>query len=224
MSNNMSQYLSTQGILHQTSCVGTPQQNGVAERKNRDLLEKTRALMFQMNVPKRFWSHGVLTATYLINWLPSSVLKFKSPLEVLKGRKIDLSHLKVFGCICFVHVQAHQRDKLDPRAEKCVFLRYSSTQKGTNATIFLLENSLFLEMWNLMKLPLIFLENPMVKVRRSLYLICFQVPVFLLMRIAVSSSILLLKFQASLFLLMGIAVKLSIRPHQFQKFQQFFLI
>ncbi|KAK9911087.1 hypothetical protein M0R45_035010 [Rubus argutus] len=130
MSNNMSQYLSTQGILHQTSCVGTPQQNGVAERKNRDLLEKTRALMFQMNVPKRFWSHGVLTATYIINRLPSSVLAFKSPLEVLKGRKIDLSHLKVFGCICFVHVQAHQRDKLDPRAEKCIFLGYSSTQKG----------------------------------------------------------------------------------------------
>ncbi|PRQ36654.1 putative RNA-directed DNA polymerase [Rosa chinensis] len=130
MSNNMSNYLSTQGIVHQTSCVGTPQQNEIAERKNRDLLEKTRALMFQMNVPKKFWSQGVLTATYLINRLPSRVLGFKSPLEMLKGRKIDLSHLKVFGCTCFVHIQAHQRDKLDPRADKCVFLGYSSTQKG----------------------------------------------------------------------------------------------
>ncbi|KAM2926469.1 hypothetical protein FF1_043834 [Malus domestica] len=53
-SNNMSNYLSNHGIVHQTSCVGTPQQNGVAERKNRDLLEKTRSLMFQMQVPKRF--------------------------------------------------------------------------------------------------------------------------------------------------------------------------
>ncbi|PRQ60643.1 putative RNA-directed DNA polymerase [Rosa chinensis] len=130
MSNNMSQYLSSQGIVHQTSCVGTPQQNGIAERKNRDILEKTRVLMFQMNVPKKFWSQGVLTATYLINRLPSKVLAFKSPLEVLKGRKIDLSHLKVFGCTCFVHIQAYQRDKLDPRADKCVFLGYSSTQKG----------------------------------------------------------------------------------------------
>ncbi|PRQ16867.1 putative RNA-directed DNA polymerase [Rosa chinensis] len=130
MSNNMSNYLSTQGIMHQTSCVGTPQQNGIAERKNRDLLEKARALMFQMNVPKKFWSQGVLTATYLMNRLPSRVLGFKSPLEVLKGRKIDLSHLKVFGCTCFFHIQAHQRDKLDPRADKCVFLGYSSTQKG----------------------------------------------------------------------------------------------
>ncbi|KAL6278328.1 hypothetical protein ACE6H2_021929 [Prunus campanulata] len=130
MSHLMTQYLSTHGIIHQTSCVGTPQQNGVAERKNRDLLEKTRALMFQMNVPKRFWSQGILTATYLINRLPSRVLNFRSPLEAVKGRKIDLSHLKVFGCTCYVHIQASHRDKLDPRAVKCMFVGYSSTQKG----------------------------------------------------------------------------------------------
>ncbi|CAL8133282.1 unnamed protein product [Prunus armeniaca] len=82
-----------------------------------------------MNVPKRFWSQGVLTATYLINHLPSRVLDFISPLEVIKGRKIDLSHLKVFGCTCFVHIQASHRDKLDPKAVKCIFLGYSSTQK-----------------------------------------------------------------------------------------------
>ena len=130
MSHIMKQYLSTHGIMHQTSCVGTPQQNGVSERKNRDLLEKTRALMLQMNVPKRFWSQGVMAAAYIINRLPSRVLEFKSPLEVMKGRKIDLSHLRVFGCICFVHIQSLHRDKLDPRAAKCIFLGYSSTQKG----------------------------------------------------------------------------------------------
>ena len=130
MSNNMSQYLSSHGIFHQTSCVGTPQQNGVAERKNRDLLEKTRALMLHMNVPKKFWSQWCFSATYLINRLPSRVLNQKSPYEVMKGRKIDLSHLKVFGCTCYVHVASIHRDKLDPRASKCVFLGYSSTQKG----------------------------------------------------------------------------------------------
>ena len=72
----------------------------------------------------------MLTATYLINRLPSRVLGGKSPLEVLKERNIDISHLKVFGCVCFVHIQANKRGKLDPRAEKCVFLGYSSTQKG----------------------------------------------------------------------------------------------
>jgi len=84
MSKNMMQYLAFHGILHQSSCVGTPQQNGVAERKNKDLLEKTRALMMHMHVPKTFWSHGVLSAAYLINRLPSRILYFKSPLEVLQ--------------------------------------------------------------------------------------------------------------------------------------------
>ncbi|CAL9000577.1 unnamed protein product [Prunus brigantina] len=130
MNSNLSQYLSSYGVIHQTSCVGTPQQNGVAERKNRDLLEKTRSLMLQMNVPKKFWSQGVLTAAYVINRLPSRVLDYKSPLEVLKGRKIDLSHLRIFGCVCFVHIQGLHRDKFDSRAAKCFFMGYSSTQKG----------------------------------------------------------------------------------------------
>ncbi|CAL2240436.1 unnamed protein product [Prunus armeniaca] len=71
-----------------------------------------------------------MAAAYLINRLPSRVLGFKSPIKVMKGRKVDISHLRVFGCICFVHVQPHHRDKLDPRAVKCIFLGYASTQKG----------------------------------------------------------------------------------------------
>jgi hypothetical protein len=130
MSQKKTQYLAFHDILHQSSCVGTPQQNGVAEHKNRDLLEKTRALIIQMHVPKSFWSQGVLSATYIINRLPIQVLFFKSPLEVLQKQSPDVSHLKVFGCICFVHIQASNHDKLDPRAAKCIFLGYSLTKKG----------------------------------------------------------------------------------------------
>ena len=103
----------------------------ISERKNRDLLEKTRAIMLQMNVPKHFWSYGVLTAAYLINRLPSRVLEYQFPLEVLQGKRPDLSHLRIFGCVSFVHLsEAQQHDKLDPRAVKCIFLGYSQTQKG----------------------------------------------------------------------------------------------
>uniref|UniRef100_A0A6N2MZF3 Integrase catalytic domain-containing protein n=1 Tax=Salix viminalis TaxID=40686 RepID=A0A6N2MZF3_SALVM len=129
-SHIMKEYLGSNGILHQTSCVSTPQQNGVAERKNRDLLEKTRALILPMNVPKKFWSYGVLTATYIINRLPSQVLDFQCPMEILQGKTPNISHLKVFGCTCFVHIHSTQRDKLEPRAVKCIFLGYSHTQKG----------------------------------------------------------------------------------------------
>ena len=126
----MENYLISNGIIHQTSCVNTPQQNGIAERKNRDLLEKTRAIMIQMHVPKQFWSYGVLTATYIINRLPSQVLDFQCPLEILQGKSPNISHLKIFGCQCFVHLHSNQRDKLDPRAIKCLFLGYSHTKKG----------------------------------------------------------------------------------------------
>ncbi|CAL8090944.1 unnamed protein product [Prunus armeniaca] len=73
---------------------------------------------------------GVLTVAYVINRLPSRVLNYKSPPEVLKGRKIDLSPLRIFGYVRFVHIQGLHRDKFDLRAAKCVFMGYSSTQKG----------------------------------------------------------------------------------------------
>jgi hypothetical protein len=72
-------------------------------KKTRHLIEMIRTLIFQNNVPKIFWSESVLTIVYLINRLPDANLFFKSPYEILYGRKINLEHLKVFGCTCFDH-------------------------------------------------------------------------------------------------------------------------
>jgi hypothetical protein len=55
-----------------------------------------------MNVPKYLWGQAVLTATYLINRLPSRVLDWKSPIEMLKDKNGDVLPLKIFGCVCFV--------------------------------------------------------------------------------------------------------------------------
>ncbi|RVX21101.1 Retrovirus-related Pol polyprotein from transposon TNT 1-94 [Vitis vinifera] len=102
VSNSFQNYMSHNGILHQTSCVDTPSQNGVVERKNRHLLETARALMFQMKVPKQFWADAVSTACFLINRMPTVVLKDTRPFVT----------------------------KLDPKALQCVFLGYSRLQKG----------------------------------------------------------------------------------------------
>ena len=122
------------GILHETSCVGTPQQNGVAERKNRHILEISRALLIESNVPKYFWDSAVLFAVYLMNRTPTRVNDFKTPLQVFSEHMKLKSVLnlipKIFGCIVYVHLQKEFRSKLDSRAEKCVFLGVGQNQKG----------------------------------------------------------------------------------------------
>jgi len=123
-------FLSREGILHQTSCPDTPPQNGVAERKNRHLLEVTRSLMHTMNVPKFLWNEAVLTAIHLINRMPSRVLGMKSPCEMLFGKNEFLVPPKVFGCTCFVRDHRPGVGKLDSQAIKCIFVGYSSGQKG----------------------------------------------------------------------------------------------
>lgn len=85
VNKDFSNFLSSCGVLHQTTCVNTAEQNGVAEWKNRHLLEVALSLMFMMNVPKFLWGEAVKTAAYLINRMPSRVLNYKTPIECLSG-------------------------------------------------------------------------------------------------------------------------------------------
>ncbi|KAK1684333.1 hypothetical protein QYE76_045181 [Lolium multiflorum] len=130
VNSDFNNFLSSRGIIHQTTCVNTAEQNGVAERKNRHLLEVARSLMFMMNVPKFLWGEAVKTAAYLINRMPSRVLNYKTPIECLSGTNSFIVPPKVFGCTCFVHDYRNSVGKLDPRAVKCIFVGYSPTQKG----------------------------------------------------------------------------------------------
>ncbi|CAN1800959.1 Retrovirus-related Pol polyprotein from transposon TNT 1-94, partial [Linum perenne] len=134
--NILSSFLIQNGIVHVSSCVETPQQNGIAERKNRHLLEVARACMFARHVPKYLWGEAVLTATYLINRMPSRVLQFRAPRQVLLSKYPQLASFssdlppRIFGCAAFVHINPTHRSKLDPRSHKCVFIGYSPHQKG----------------------------------------------------------------------------------------------
>ncbi|MCF8704075.1 DDE-type integrase/transposase/recombinase, partial [Corynebacterium sp. MC-02] len=126
----MSDYLATHGILFQTSCVGTPQQNGRVERKHQHILNVARALMFQANLPLRFWGECILGAVYLMNRTPSGLLGNKTPYEILCGSTPNYDEMRVFGCLCFAHNQRTKGNKFAPRGRKCIFVGYPNGQKG----------------------------------------------------------------------------------------------
>ena len=124
------EYMRTRGIQHQTTVAYTPQQNGLAERMNRTLLDSVRSMLIGAKMHRRYWGYAVLCAAYLRNRCWNSHLKNKSPFEIVYGSKPKLWSLKVFGCICFAQVPAEKRNKLDARAVKCIFLGYSTTSKA----------------------------------------------------------------------------------------------
>ncbi|KAL4010710.1 hypothetical protein IC575_027725 [Cucumis melo] len=123
-------FLAQQGTLIQRSCPHTSQQNGRAERKHRHILDSVRAQLLSGSCPEKFWGEAALTSVYVINRLPSQVIHNISPFERLYGTPPTYSHLKVFGCACFVLLHSHEHTKLEPRARLCCFLGYGTEHKG----------------------------------------------------------------------------------------------
>ena len=118
------------GIIHQIACPYTPQQNDFVEKKHRQLIETTITLLSQASMSTYYWSYAILTTVSLINLFPTFVLNFVSPWYKLYSTPLDLSKLKVFGCVCHPHLRPYTSHKLDPRTKECLFLGYSSSSKG----------------------------------------------------------------------------------------------
>ena len=119
-----------EGMKRQFTVAHTPQQNGVAERMNRTVLERTRAMLEAAGLAKSFWAEAVKTACYLINRSPSTAINLKTPMEMWSGKPSDYSSLHVFGCPVYVMYNNQERTKLDPKSRKCIFLGYADGVKG----------------------------------------------------------------------------------------------
>src|SRR5664279_199727 len=101
----MDEFLSDEGIRHQYSAAYTPQQNGVAERKNRTLIDMARTMMAEFKYPYNFWAEAINTACHLSNRLYLRPLLGKTPYELLVGKKPSLHYIRVFGCKCQVYIK-----------------------------------------------------------------------------------------------------------------------
>lgn len=108
-SNAFKKYCANKGILIEYTVPYNPQMNGVSERMNRTICDKTRALLFDSGLSEKFWSEAVLTSTYLTNRSSTVSLKGRTPFELWYGQKPDLSKLRVFGCKAISHVPSEKR-------------------------------------------------------------------------------------------------------------------
>nr|GEV10925.1 retrovirus-related Pol polyprotein from transposon TNT 1-94 [Tanacetum cinerariifolium] len=122
-------YLTEHWIVYQTSCVDRPQQNARVERKHRHILKIARALIFHSHLPLHYWGDCVITATYLISRMPSSVLQNKTPYEDLIKHVPKYDHVRVFGCFAMASNTSRVSDKVSPRGVPCLFLGYPQHKK-----------------------------------------------------------------------------------------------
>ena len=129
ISNEFRTFLKNEGIEIQHSTADTPEQNGVAERKNRYLIEMGRCMLIDSKLNLRYWGEAIDTANYLQNRLPTRTTD-KTPYEMLYKKKPIVDHLRIFGCTAYVHIPKKSRRKLDIKAKKMVMVGYSNESKA----------------------------------------------------------------------------------------------
>ena len=129
-SNKFVKYVKDEGIRHEKTIPTTPEQNGVAERLNRTLVESARSMLLDANLSKCYWAEAVSTAVYLKNRSPTKAVQGMTPFEAWHGKKPSVDHLRVFGCDAYAHIPKDERGKFDKKARKCVLLGYGAETKG----------------------------------------------------------------------------------------------
>lgn len=129
-SGEFAEYLKAEGIRHELTVPKSPQQNGVAERINRTLVEMTRSMLAGSGLPQKFWAETLSTAVYLRNRSPTKAVKGMTPFESFHGKKPYVGHLRVFGCVCYAHIAKDERKELDVIARRCVLIGYGTEVKG----------------------------------------------------------------------------------------------
>ena len=129
-SNAFRDYCLNNGIAREFAPPYTPQRNGVAERRNRSLLDITRSLLLDKALPSPLWAEAVKAACDLLNLRSTKKHPDKTPEELFSGKKPSISHLKFFGSPAYVSITKPARSKLDARSERCILFSFDWEAKA----------------------------------------------------------------------------------------------
>jgi hypothetical protein len=102
----------------------------VVEKKNQTIMEAVKAMIHDQDLRMHMWEEAARTAVYVQNRSPHRVLGNKTPEEMFTGKKPKVNHLRIFGCLVYVHVPKDKRSKLDPSGKKGIFVGYSESSKA----------------------------------------------------------------------------------------------
>ena len=122
-------YFQSTGIVHQVTAPYTPQQNGIAERKNRTLMDMVNSMMSYSGLSSGYWGEALLTACYILNRVPSKRSN-KTPYELWKRRTPKLDYLRIWGCRAVVRLPESKKRKLGDKGIECIFLGYAQNSKA----------------------------------------------------------------------------------------------
>ena len=126
-SHEFEEFLRKNGVRHELTVPKCPQQN---ERLNRTLMEMVRCMLSWSDLPQRFWAEAINTAVYLRNRCPTKSVPGMTPYEALTNNKPSVDNLRVFGCAAHSYIPSDERQKLDSKSRKCVFMGYADNRKG----------------------------------------------------------------------------------------------
>jgi hypothetical protein len=129
-SKEVAEILHQYGISHRMIMPYTPEQNGVAERDNRTLMEAARSMMQSTKLSQKLWAEAVNTSCYILNRTGPTKIDGVTPYELWTGKQAPIDHLRIFGTECFVHVPKQKRQKLDAKATKGNLVGYSGNKDG----------------------------------------------------------------------------------------------
>ena len=130
MSNEEEAYLTENGIEHQTSMPDPPQQNGRAERFQQIILNGAEAMWHHTGLSNGFWIYAVKDKLHTYNVTLIKQADHKTLKELWASQKLDISHLRVFGCLAWVHILKKRRHKLQPKSRAMIFVGYEPGSKG----------------------------------------------------------------------------------------------